>query len=310
MLLDFVLGATSIILRVKLRDSTTGLGKTAIDSSSAGLVISTIADNEATPTTYSVAGSTIETITTIGTFAAPTATKCRFKKVDDTNHPGVYEIQLANARYAVSNAKSLLVSWSGVSGLADGDALIPLRSVNPYDGAAFGLSRLDASVNAVKSKTDNLPSDPADASDIVSAFSTVNTSLGTIAGYLDTEVAAIKAKTDNLPSDPADESVILAAIAGISGGGGLDAQGVRDAIGLADADLDNQLAALPTSAEIVTAIKADTEWKTLLANVNGVFTFDDDTGVLVLKNKAGNVTLATLTLTRNGSGIITDRASA
>lgn len=62
---------------------------------------------------------------------------------------------------------------------------------------------LDTEVAAIKAKTDNLPSDPADASDISGAFSTVNTTLGTIAGYLDTEIAAIKAKTDNLPAAPA-----------------------------------------------------------------------------------------------------------
>lgn len=69
---------------------------------------------------------------------------------------------------------------------------------------------VDTEVAAIKAKTDNLPSDPADASDIASAFSTVNATLATIAGYIDTEVAAIKAKTDNLPSDPADASDIAA----------------------------------------------------------------------------------------------------
>lgn len=57
---------------------------------------------------------------------------------------------------------------------------------------------LDTEIAAIKAKTDNLPSDPADASDIASAFSTVNSTLTTIAGYLDTEIAAIKAKTDGL----------------------------------------------------------------------------------------------------------------
>lgn len=82
---------------------------------------------------------------------------------------------------------------------------------------------LDTEIAAIKAKTDNLPSDPADASDISSAFGTVNSTLSTIAGYIDTEVAsilaavdtevaAIKAKTDNLPSDPADASDVAAAI--------------------------------------------------------------------------------------------------
>lgn len=51
---------------------------------------------------------------------------------------------------------------------------------------------------AVKTKTDNLPSDPADASDIATSFTTVNTKLDTIDDFLDLEVAAIKAKTDSL----------------------------------------------------------------------------------------------------------------
>src|SRR5882724_1124425 len=110
--LNYLNGVTSVILRVKLLDSTstTGAGKTALDHTAAGLIISTIADNESAATVYTSAGSTVEAVTTNGTFAAPTATKCRFKKIDDTNHPGLYEIQIADARWAVSNAKSIIIS--------------------------------------------------------------------------------------------------------------------------------------------------------------------------------------------------------
>jgi len=62
---------------------------------------------------------------------------------------------------------------------------------------------VDTEVAAIKAKTDNLPVDPADASDVAAAFSTVNATLATIASYIDTEVGAIKAKTDNLPASPA-----------------------------------------------------------------------------------------------------------
>lgn len=112
-------GSTSNILRVFLQDSTstTGAGKTGLTNSSTGLNISTIANNEATATVYTSAASNVETITTLGTFAAPTASKCRFKEVDATNFPGVYEIQIADARFAVSNAKVLLVSVQA-SGIA------------------------------------------------------------------------------------------------------------------------------------------------------------------------------------------------
>lgn len=144
MLVDYKLGQGSIILRVKLRNSsvTTGAGLTGLTNSSSGLIISTIADNEASATVYTQAGSTIETITTIGTYAAPTATKCRFKEVDSTNHKGVYELHIADARFAVANAKSLAISISGATNLAECDLLIPLRSVDPYDGVRAGLSAL------------------------------------------------------------------------------------------------------------------------------------------------------------------------
>ena len=51
--------------------------------------------------------------------------------------------------------------------------------------------RLDLLIDAIKAKTDNLPADPADDSDI-------DAQLATIAGYIDAEIAAIKAVTDTL----------------------------------------------------------------------------------------------------------------
>jgi hypothetical protein len=64
-----------------------------------------------------------------------------------------------------------------------------------YAAAAAGWASA-SDVTAIKAKTDNLPSDPADDSDI-------DAQLATIAGYIDTEVAAIKAKTDLIPAAPA-----------------------------------------------------------------------------------------------------------
>ena len=58
------------------------------------------------------------------------------------------------------------------------------------------IATVDTVVDAIKAKTDNLPADPADDSDI-------DAQLAAIAGYIDTEIAAIKAKTDNLPASPA-----------------------------------------------------------------------------------------------------------
>lgn len=118
---DLYLGLSpvSVMFRRKLVNSTTGQGLIGLSSSSSGLIISTIQDDEATATAYTQAASNIEGITTLGTYAAPTASKCRFKEVDATNHPGVYEFQFADARF--SGAKKVIISVSGASGLLEAD---------------------------------------------------------------------------------------------------------------------------------------------------------------------------------------------
>jgi len=136
-------GATSNILRVFLQDSasTTGAGKTALTSASSGLIISTIADLEATATTYTSAATNVETITTLGTFAAPTAGKCRFREVDATNFPGVYEIHIADARFNVANATQLLISIQ-CTGVAPVYVEYQFVAVDLMDTVRFGLTAL------------------------------------------------------------------------------------------------------------------------------------------------------------------------
>ena len=82
--------------------------------------------------------------------------------------------------------------------------------------------------------------------------------LATVAGYVDTEVAAIKAVTDKLDGTlelSSDGQIFTAAaLQNAPSSSGLDAAGVRAAIGLASANLDTQLADLPTNAELSTAL--------------------------------------------------------
>lgn len=148
-------GATSNIMRVFLMDSTstTGAGKTGLTSASSGLIISTIADVEATATTYTAAATNVETVTTLGTFAAPTAGKCRFREVDATNFPGVYEIHIADARYAVANSTQLLVSIQ-CTGVAPVMSEIQLVAVDLLDSVRFGITALP---NAAAGASGGLP---------------------------------------------------------------------------------------------------------------------------------------------------------
>jgi hypothetical protein len=101
------------------------------------------------------------------------------------------------------NSSSFAIDSITAAALAASAASEIAAAVRDVDNTTPVAGGIGDALNAVKGKTVNLPSDPADASDVAAAFSTVNGTLATIAGYIDTEVAAIKAKTDNLPPSPA-----------------------------------------------------------------------------------------------------------
>lgn len=136
-------GSTSNLIRFTLKNKTTGQGLTGLSSSTTGLVISTICDNESAATAYTQAGGTIQTITTLGTYAAPSASNCRFKEVDNTNHKGLYEFQFADARFSVSSAKRLVISVNDAEAtILDADYEIQLVQFDPYDSVHMGLTCL------------------------------------------------------------------------------------------------------------------------------------------------------------------------
>ena len=130
--------------------------------------------------------------------------------VKRTGKTGNYRVPVACTSangFEVGKSYNVVVSAT-VGGVA---AKAVAQSFQVRDVAAGGAGDAQqATLLAVKAKTDALPSDPADASDIAASFATVNTKLDTNASYVDTEVAAIKAKTDALPADPASASSIAA----------------------------------------------------------------------------------------------------
>lgn len=195
-------------------------------------------------------------------------------------------------------------------------------------------SYIDTEIAAIKAKTDNLPADPADASDIAASFSALSATLTTIAGYIDTEVAAIKAKTDNLPASPAavgspmtleDGAITAAKIATgaidadaiatdavteiQSGLSTLTAAGVRSALGMASANLDTQLDALPTAAEVATAVQSGTSLVDIATMVTGDGTVNAKFTTTALSNAPsgggdGSVRLLATPLRSGRSGVV------
>ncbi len=124
-------GATSQKVRFTLKNKTTGQGITGVSSSTTGLVVSTITDVDSSAVAYS--GANLQTIATIGTYAAPSAGKCRLGEVDSTNHKGLYEFQFLDARFAVTNATRLVISVNDAEAtILDADYEIQLLQQDPY----------------------------------------------------------------------------------------------------------------------------------------------------------------------------------
>jgi len=117
----FLFGSTSNIVTIAPEDtaktsSDLNIRRTGLAFNTASLVIASKCDNEASETQYTVAASNVEDVTTLGTYQAPSSGKVRFK---ETTTPGVYEIHLANARFAVTGAKSCFVRLSGAATTRD-----------------------------------------------------------------------------------------------------------------------------------------------------------------------------------------------
>jgi hypothetical protein len=140
------------IVTVKIADpaSTTNGGKTGLTSASSGLIIAIRPDNSATTTAYTSAGTTIDTITTLGTYTAPSAGHCRFKEIDATNHPGHYELQFAAGLWATAGARKL-VGTILVTGGAQTDFEVQLTGadVGAVAGAAGSLLQFGTSTGQI-----------------------------------------------------------------------------------------------------------------------------------------------------------------
>ena len=93
----------------------------------------------------------------------------------------------------IQNGLATAAALATIDDFLDTEIAAILADTNELQTDWVNGGRLDLLIDAIKAKTDNLPSDPADDSDI-------DTQLAAIAAYLDTEIAAIKTKTDYLPS--------------------------------------------------------------------------------------------------------------
>jgi len=111
-------------------------------------------------------------------------------EVDATNMPGVYKF---TASAGELNGNSAM--FSGKSSTAN--IVIVGQSVITEQGT---IAVVDGVADAIKDKTDNLPSDPADQSAVEAAITAATSPLATSAALttVDTVVDAVKAVTDKV----------------------------------------------------------------------------------------------------------------
>lgn len=111
-------------------------------------------------------------------------------------------LDAAGVRAAIGLASANIdTQLAAIAGYIDTEIASMVTSLATISGL------IDTEVAAIKAKTDNLPSDPADQSAIEAAITAATSTLATaanlatVAGYLDTEIAAIKTQTDKLTFD-------------------------------------------------------------------------------------------------------------
>lgn len=152
-------------------------------------------------------GETIMGATDLGTGSGLTslATAAELAKVPKSD--GTTTWNSAAAAQIQSEANDALVAYDPPTNAEMEARTLPAASY----ALEASVQVIDGIVDAIKLKTDNLPSDPADASDIAAAFSTVNSTLATIAGYIDTEIGSLVTAVADIPTTAEFEARTLAA---------------------------------------------------------------------------------------------------
>lgn len=222
-------------------------------------------------------------------------------------------------RVLTAGTNIALAKGTGVTGFNDLDAAgvrsaVGLASANLDTQLTAIDDFLDTEIAAIKAKTDNLPASPAATGDIPSAATIAGAvwdeayaghltsgTFGKLIVDAETDAGLIKVVTDKLDSTLELDSTVYRFTANAleqapsGGGGGLDAAGVRAAIGLASANLDTQLGAIDT---VVDAILVDTAeigaagaGLTALASAANLSTLASyvDTEVAAIKAKTDNL---------------------
>jgi hypothetical protein len=206
--------------------STTGGGLSGVTHSSSGLVLEYRRQNQSTWTSVTPVSKTLGTYVSGGIVASGALA-------------GRYEVDFPDAAFAsAAGVEWVELCVRGVANMLPVLIEIELDAVDYQDAAAFGLSRIDATIGSRATQT----------------------SVDAIDDFIDTEVAAIKAKTDLIVAFPANFGSL-----GITVGGAIAELGVN---ALQANDLYTPIAQAVWNALTTTAWVADSFGKHILISNN------------------------------------------
>ena len=114
------------------------------------LIIGVIRELSSAPTLYLAGEGDVEDIATLGTYAAPSSGKCRWKAIDNTNLEGLYELQFAEALFDSSDASRYVSIFVTMPGDADIRKLLYEVELGSLDPQANGVTLADDAITSAK----------------------------------------------------------------------------------------------------------------------------------------------------------------
>lgn len=165
------------------------------------------------------------------------ATITEIMRADEITPTGRYHATVTVAEMTGDAIR--FMGFCTTAGVVIEDLMILTQTMRGTDGANT-VAPDNASITAIKAKTDTIPTDPATTTNVTDAV----TALTVEHDATQAAIAALPTPLDAAETQTAAEDALTA-----YGASTLDAAGVRGAVGLAAADLDAKIAAIPTDVD-------------------------------------------------------------
>jgi hypothetical protein len=219
--LKILRSTTSKIVRLFVQDATsiTGAGLTGLAYNSSGLTCYYIREGDPSATAVTLSAGTAGTWSSGG-----------FVAVDATNLPGLYELGLPNA--SLSTGNSTVAMLKGATNQVPSLLEIELDAVNYQDGAAAGLTRLDA---AISSRSTYAGADTAGTTTLLTRLPSALSFTG----------ANVNAATQNFPSTVTFSNTSIATVGTVMNP--VTASSVTGAVGSVTANVNTNANATETA---------------------------------------------------------------